>query len=85
MLWQMIKKELLMIWRRPRELIVLLLMPFVLITILGSALGALNNNEEVEVTAKLAVVVEDEADQAQQQVIEKIRQSNAAEQKKQLT
>ena len=82
MLWQMIKKELLMIWRRPRELIVLLLMPFVLITILGSALGALNNNEEVEVTAKLAVVVEDEADQAQQQVIEKIRQSNAAEQKK---
>lgn len=82
MLWQMIKKELLMIWRRPRELIVLLLMPFVLITILGSALGALNNNEEVEVAAKLAVVVEDEADQAQQQVIEKIRQSNAAEQKK---
>lgn len=82
MLWQMIKKELLMIWRRPRELMVLLLMPFVLITILGSALGALNNNEEVEVAAKLAVVVEDEADQAQQQVIEKIRQSNAAEQKK---
>jgi len=82
MLWQMIKKELLLIWRRPRELIVLLLMPFVLITILGSALGALNNNEEVEVTAKLAVVVEDEAGQAQQQVIEKIRQSNAVEQKK---
>ncbi|WP_312096393.1 ABC transporter permease [Niallia sp.] len=82
MLWQMIKKELLMIWRRPRELIVLLLMPFVLITILGSALGALDDKGEVEVHAKLAVIVEDQAEQAQQLTIEKINQSNASEQEK---
>ncbi|SLK41729.1 ABC-2 family transporter protein [Mycobacteroides abscessus subsp. abscessus] len=82
MLWQMIKKELLMIWRRPRELIVLLLMPFVLITILGSALGALDNNGEVEVHAKLAVVVEDEVKQGQQKAIDLVNQSNRSEQEK---
>lgn len=82
MLWQMIKKELWMIWRRPRELIVLLLMPFVLITILGSALGALDNNGEVEVHAKLAVVVEDEAIQGRQKAIDLVNQSNRSEQEK---
>lgn len=82
MLWQMIKKELLLIWRRPRELVVLLLMPFVLITILGSALGALDNDSEVEVKAKLAVVVEDQEQQAQQEIIEKINQSPLSNQEK---
>ncbi|MEZ7790973.1 ABC transporter permease [Niallia circulans] len=82
MLWQMIKKELLLIWRRPRELVVLLLMPFVLITILGSALGALDNDSEVEVKAKLAVVVEDQEQQAQQEIIEKINQSPLSDQEK---
>ena len=82
MLLQMIMKELLMIWRRPRELIVLLLMPFVLITILGSALGALDNNGEVEVHAKLAVVVEDEANKGQQKAIDIVNQSNRSEQEK---
>lgn len=83
MLWQMIKKELWLIWRRPRELIVLLLMPFVLITILGSALGALDNSGEAEVHAKLAVVVEDEANQEQQKAIDLVNQSNIREQEKQ--
>ncbi|WP_303983981.1 ABC transporter permease [Niallia circulans] len=82
MLWQMIKKELLLIWRRPRELVVLLLMPFVLITILGSALGALDNDSEVEGKAKLAVVVEDQEQQAQQEIIEKINQSPLSNQEK---
>ncbi|MEY8345259.1 ABC transporter permease [Niallia circulans] len=82
MLWQMIKKELLLIWRRPRELVVLLLMPFVLITILGSALGALDNDSEIEVKAKLAMVVEDQEQQAQQEIIEKINQSPLSDQEK---
>lgn len=76
------KKELLLIWRRPRELVVLLLMPFVLITILGSALGALDNDSEVEGKAKLAVVVEDQEQQAQQEIIEKINQSPLSNQEK---
>ena len=75
MYWQMLMKELLIIWRRPRELIVLLLMPFILITILGSALGAMNDGD-IQIDAKLAVVVKDKEDTARQKVIEEVSNSN---------
>ncbi|MFE8700321.1 ABC transporter permease [Cytobacillus sp. FJAT-54145] len=60
MLFQIIKKDLLMFWRRPRELIILLLMPFVLISILGTALGAINNGDVPELNIKVAIVGDDE-------------------------
>ncbi|AGX03393.1 hypothetical protein B14911_20953 [Bacillus sp. NRRL B-14911] len=60
MLFQMIKKDLLLFWRKPRELIILLLMPFVLICILGNALGALNSDEIPDLDIKLAVWVQDD-------------------------
>ncbi|KAB7665399.1 ABC transporter permease [Bacillus sp. B1-b2] len=74
MLRQLIIKELLMLWRRPRELIVLLLMPFILITILGSALGALDGGD-VSIHPKLAVVVKDQEMMGQQKAIEEVTKS----------
>ncbi|WP_445486622.1 ABC transporter permease [Niallia sp. 03133] len=81
MFWQLIKKELLIIWRRPRELVVLLLMPFILITILGSALGALNDNE-VTIDAKLAVLLQDNPKTAQEKAINDIQNSSLSEKEK---
>ncbi|MFT8320985.1 MAG: ABC transporter permease [Bacillus sp. (in: firmicutes)] len=81
MFWQLIKKELLIIWRRPRELIVLLLMPFILITILGSALGAFNNGD-VKIDAKLAVLLKDDPKAAQEKAINAIQASALTEREK---
>lgn len=81
MFWQMIKKELLIIWRRPRELIVLLLMPFVLITILGSALGAFND-QEITIDASLALLIKDDPERAQEKIITEIQNSSLTEAEK---
>lgn len=77
MFWQMVKKEILMIWRRPRELVVLLLMPFILITILGSALGAIMNDgsESDSLHAKLLVVLKDDSVKAQKETVAEIENS----------
>ncbi|WP_141433166.1 ABC transporter permease [Bacillus sp. 03113] len=58
MISQLIKKDLLMFWRRPKELIILLLMPFVLISILGTALGTLEGDQS-NIHIKLAVIQKD--------------------------
>ncbi|GKU81737.1 ABC transporter permease [Niallia sp. NCCP-28] len=81
MFFQLIKKELLIMWRRPRELIILLLMPFILITILGSALGAFNDGE-VKVDAKLAVYLKDESKTAQNKAIKDIQNSSLSNEEK---
>lgn len=77
MFWQMVKKEVLMIWRRPRELVVLLLMPFILITILGSALGAIMNEGEDSgsLHAKLLVVLKDDSAKVQKETVAEIEKS----------
>lgn len=69
MIWQLIKKELLLFWRRPRELVVLLLMPFVLITILGAALGAINDGETENLTIKLAVMNKDDFQSGEDKIL----------------
>ena len=51
-----LKKELLQFLRRPQELLILLFMPFVLITILGFALGNLMNGEEQTIQITVAIV-----------------------------
>ncbi|PKG25489.1 ABC transporter permease [Niallia nealsonii] len=81
MFFQLIKKELLVIWRRPRELIVLLLMPFILITILGSALGAFNDGD-VKVDAKLAVLLKDDPQLAQDKIIKEIQNTALSNEEK---
>lgn len=72
MFTQLIKKELLMFWRRPRELVVLLLMPFVLITILGAALGAINDGEPIDFDIKLAVIQNDDIEAGKENLFSQI-------------
>jgi len=68
-------------WRRPRELIVLLLMPFILITILGSALGAFNDSD-VKVDAKLAVLLKDDPKLAQEKAMKEIQHAALSNEEK---
>lgn len=86
MFFHMVKKEILMIWRRPRELVVLLLMPFILITILGSALGAIMDGGEdsSSLQAKLLVLLKDDSVKAQQEKISEINGSSLSLEEKQL-
>lgn len=56
MLVQFIKKQVLLMLRNKQELIILLAMPFLLISILGFALGKVMNQGKVDIHAKLAVV-----------------------------
>lgn len=72
MLFQLIKKELLLFLRRPRELIILLLMPFVLITILGTALGSFASNETPKLSIKLAIINHDHFKDEEERMIDKI-------------
>jgi ABC-2 type transport system permease protein len=51
-----IKKQFLLLIRNPQELLLLLGMPFILITILGFALGSIMNNNGTNIHAKVAFV-----------------------------
>lgn len=72
MIFQLIKKELLLFWRRPRELVVLLLMPFVLITILGAALGAINDGETPDLNIKSAIIQHDDPQSGEEKIVSMI-------------
>ncbi|MED3571861.1 ABC transporter permease [Cytobacillus praedii] len=72
MITQLIKKELLMVWRRPRELVILLFMPFVLITILGAALGTIIDGEAPDLNIKLAVIQKDDIVHGEEKIIKKM-------------
>lgn len=56
MIWPLIWKEVKVFIRNPQELLVLLLMPFILITILGFALNSFFTDEASPVTGKVALV-----------------------------
>jgi ABC-2 type transport system permease protein len=72
MIAQLIKKELLMVWRRPRELVILLFMPFVLITILGAALGSIIDGEAPDLNIKLAIIQKDDIVHGEEKMIKKM-------------
>lgn len=57
-----LKKDLLLIWRDRKELLLLLLMPFVLIAILGFALSSMMDSSG-DLQMKVAIVNEDSLDQ----------------------
>lgn len=56
MIFTMIKKQALLLFRNPVELFLLLGLPIILITILGNALANLMEDGQVDLTFKLAVV-----------------------------
>ncbi|MBP3040526.1 ABC transporter permease [Bacillaceae bacterium Marseille-Q3522] len=58
-----IKKDILLLWRNPREFIILLLMPFVLISILGNALAGIFSSDTTPLQTTLAIVQLEDEDQ----------------------
>lgn len=72
MIVQLIKKEILMYWRRPRELVILLLMPFVLITILGTALESINGKETPNLSMKLAFIQKNDVEAEEQKLMDRL-------------
>lgn len=56
MLFSFVKKQLLLIIRRPQELIILLAMPLILIAILGFSLGSFLNGDATTIHANVAIV-----------------------------
>ncbi|WP_175476769.1 ABC transporter permease [Virgibacillus subterraneus] len=56
MIWQIVKKIGLTLFRNPQQLLLLLGLPIILIAILGAALGNVMNGEEVTIDAKVAII-----------------------------
>lgn len=56
MIWTLVKKQMLLLFRSPQELLMLLLMPLVLIAILGFALGSFMSGDTITLNAKVAIV-----------------------------
>ncbi|WP_047979823.1 ABC transporter permease [Ornithinibacillus contaminans] len=64
MLWQIIKKQGLLFFRNPQELLLLIALPIILVTILGTALGSFMNSESSPIELKVAFIEhEDEQEQ----------------------
>lgn len=82
MIAQLIKKELLRVWRRPRELVILLFMPFVLITILGAALGSIMDGEAPDLDIKLAVIQKDDMDGGEEKMIKRMESLSLSSEEK---
>ncbi|WP_100407533.1 ABC transporter permease [Bacillus solitudinis] len=71
-----IKKDLLVLYRNPQELMVLLLMPLVLIAILGFALGGVMGNEPTTISAKVAFIDNSDEKKDTDAFIEKVKAKN---------
>ena len=56
MIWQIIKKQGLLFWRNPQQLLLFLALPIILIAILGAALGSDFENESSPIKMKVALL-----------------------------
>ncbi|WP_188456703.1 ABC transporter permease [Virgibacillus oceani] len=56
MIWIIVKKQLLVFWRNPQQLLLLLGLPIILIAILGASLGGLMEGGPVSIDAKVAFI-----------------------------
>jgi len=56
MIWEMIKKQLVVFVRNPQQLFLLLILPVILIVILSVSLSSFMNGETVAIDAKVAIV-----------------------------
>ena len=64
MIWQIVKKQLLIIWRNPQQLLLLIGLPIILIAILGTALGSIMDGQSPEIGVKVGMI--EHADEKQQ-------------------
>ena len=64
MIWQMVKKQGLLLWRNPQQLLLLIGLPIILIAILGTALSSMMDSSDPEIQVKVAFIEhEDEKEQ----------------------
>ena len=67
MIWQIVKKQLLILWRNPQQLLLLIGLPIILIAILGTALGSIMDGQSPEIQVKIAMIEHvDEKQQVEQ-------------------
>lgn len=72
MIWNLIKKQLLLLTRSPQELFVILLMPLILITILGFALSSYMDSNNFMLEAKIAIVEHDDEKKQIEKITEEL-------------
>ncbi len=64
MIWQIVKKQGLLLWRNPQQLLLLIGLPIILIAILGTALSSMMDGQDPEIEVKVAFIEhEDEKEQ----------------------
>ena len=64
MIWQIVKKQGLLLWRNPQQLLLLIGLPIILIAILGTALSSMMDSSDPEIQVKVAFIEhEDEKQQ----------------------
>ncbi len=64
MIWQIVKKQGLLLWRNPGQLLLLIGLPIILIAILGTALSSMMEGQDPEIEVKVAFIEhEDEKEQ----------------------
>ena len=56
MIWQIVKKQGLILWRNPLQLLLLIGLPIILIAILGSALSGMMDGEDPKIKVKVAFI-----------------------------
>jgi ABC-2 type transport system permease protein len=76
MFWMFIKKQLLLFWRNPQELLILLGMPLVLITILGVALGGFMSGDAEEIQITAAIVENGNEQEEYERFLQDLEKSN---------
>ena len=75
MIWQILKKQMLMLWRNPVQLFLLLGLPVILIAILGTALSSSMDGGSPEIKVKLAFIEHGNEQQEIEQFLTDIEQS----------
>ncbi|UJL47500.1 ABC transporter permease [Virgibacillus sp. NKC19-16] len=72
MIWQIVKKQVLLLLRNPVQLLLLVGLPIILIAILGTALGGMMSGESPEINVKLAVIEHEDEEEQVDRFVESI-------------
>ena len=56
MIWQIVKKQGLLLWRNPQQLLLLIGLPIILIAILGTALSSMMDGQDPDIQVKVAFI-----------------------------
>ena len=75
MIWQIVKKQALLFWRNPQQLLLLIGLPIILIAILGTALSSIMDGQSPQVEAKIAFVEHGGEKEQIQQFIDDLEQT----------